>query len=424
MKAPLPPDETLSGACAPAAAAASSRPAPPRVALWLLVLITFSGTLGMHMFVPALPAAAIDLNAGMAALQATISLYIVGLAVGQLIYGPLSDCFGRRPVLLAGLTLYTITSMVAAFAPSAPALIAIRLLQAMGGCAGMVLARAIVRDTATTDDTVRRLALMNLMMTIGPGLAPLLGSLLTTAAGWRSIFVALGMLGVVNFLLVRRLLPETGQPTGTINTSLLLSNYKQLLSSPTFVGFSIGGSCATMAVYAIVVTAPFIVVDELGRSIHEAGLLMGLIMLGISIGNFIASRLAGRVAIEQVLVRANLLSLGTGIVFLSVVLMDALTITITAAFMLCFALGVGMAGPGGIGKAISVDARLTGTASGLYGFTQMSVGALCTALVGLWSSPSLAAGIVVTLVTATSQTSLRLAIRKSRSTAPASPPPG
>jgi len=380
------------------------------VPLWLLVIITFSGTLAMHVFVPALPAAAVDLGATMAALQATISLYIVGLAVGQLIYGPLSDCFGRRPVLLVGLALYTIASMVAALAPSAQTLIAIRLAQAMGGCAGMVLTRAIVRDTATNDDTVRRLAFMNLMMTIAPGIAPLVGSLLTAAAGWRSIFVALGTLGIVNLLLTWRLLPETGRPTRTLNTGLLVRNYRQLLVSPTFIGFGVGGSFGTMGVYAVVVSAPFIIVDELGRSIHEAGLLMGLIMFGISIGNFVAGRVAGRVAIERVMVIAALIGLGTSLIFLACVLAGLLSVLAAAAYMFLFSFGVGLGGPAGVAKSISVDMRLTGTASGMYGFAQMSVGALGTALVGLWASPSVAASVVVIGFTAFALLALRFAI--------------
>lgn len=408
MKPALPPDTDT-------APSASLAPTARRgVPLWLLVTITLSGTLGMHIFVPALPAAAVDLGASMAALQATISLYIIGLAVGQLIYGPLSDCFGRRPILLVGLALYTLASLVAALAPTAQALIAIRLLQAMGGCAGMVLTRAIVRDTATNEDTVRRLALMNLMMTIAPGIAPLVGSLLTTAAGWRSIFLALGMAGVINFLLTWRLLPETGRPTKTLNTGLLVGNYRQLLTSPTFIGFGLGGSFGTMGVYAVVVSAPFIIVDELGCSIHEAGLLMGLIMFGISIGNFVASRLAGRVAVERVLVTAALMGLITSLVFLGFVLAGKLSVVLAAAYMWLFSFGVGLGGPAGVAKSISVDPRLTGTASGMYGCAQMSVGALSTALVGLWASPSVAASAVVAGFTAFSLLALRFAIGKQK----------
>ncbi|MFS2055590.1 MFS transporter, partial [Variovorax sp. CT11-76] len=129
--------------------------------LWLLALVTFSGTLAMHIFVPALPIAARSLGAGIGEMQMTVSLYIFGLAVGQLVYGPLADRFGRRPVLLAGLSLYTAAGLAAALAPEVHALITARLFQAMGGCAGLVLGRSIVRDTAEPQEATRRLALMN-----------------------------------------------------------------------------------------------------------------------------------------------------------------------------------------------------------------------------------------------------------------------
>ena len=149
------------------------------VPLWLLGLFTFSGPVGMHIFVPALPAAARDLHAPAAELQLTVSLYILGLAFGQLVYGPLSDRFGRRPALLTGLAMFTAASVAGLFAPNAHALIAARFLQAFGGCSGLVLARAIIRDTSEGHDAAQRLALMNVIVTAGPAVAPILGGALT-----------------------------------------------------------------------------------------------------------------------------------------------------------------------------------------------------------------------------------------------------
>ncbi len=396
------------------AATSSLKPGARRPPLWLLVMVTFSGTLAMHMLVPALPAAAQDLNASMAAMQSTISLYILGLAAGQLFYGPLSDCFGRRPVLMVGLAIYTIAGLIAALAPDVQALIAARVLQALGGCAGLVLGRAIVRDTAGTEDTIKRLALMNLMTTIGPGLAPLLGTALVTTMGWRSIFLALAGLGVVNLLFTWRLLPETAKPSGTINFKSMGRDYKTLLGSPAFVGFVVGGGCATMAVYGIVVAAPFILVQELHYSVREVGFFIGLLMAGVSLGNAITSRLVGKVSIELIMIRANALGLASSAVFLAISLLGYLNLVAAGVLMFLFTLGVGMAGPGGITKAISVNAKLTGTAAGLYGFVQMLVGALCTALVGLGSSPSMAAGSVLVGAGVIAQIALRLGLKKER----------
>jgi DHA1 family bicyclomycin/chloramphenicol resistance-like MFS transporter len=209
--------------------------------LWLLVLITFSGTLAMHMFVPALPPAAQDLGASAAAMQGTISLYIVGLAIGQLIYGPLSDCFGRRPVLMVGLVLYTAAGIAAVLASSVQMRVTARFIQALGGCTGLVLGRAMVRDVSAPEDAVRRLAGMNLVVVIGPALAPLAGSVLSSTLGWRSIFLVLIGLGAANILFAWRLLPETGRPTGSISVLGLGRDYQRLLSSPAFLGYAIGG---------------------------------------------------------------------------------------------------------------------------------------------------------------------------------------
>ena len=142
-----------------------------RAPLWLLVMITLSGTLAMHMFVPALPDAARALHTNSAAVQATIGIYILGLAFGQLFYGPLSDALGRRPMLMVGLSLYLGAGIVAALAPNVETLVLARLFQALGGCAGLALGRAMVRDTTSADEAVRALALLNLIMMVGPPMA-------------------------------------------------------------------------------------------------------------------------------------------------------------------------------------------------------------------------------------------------------------
>jgi DHA1 family bicyclomycin/chloramphenicol resistance-like MFS transporter len=200
--------------------------------LWLLTLITFSGTLAMHIFVPALPEAARDLGASVGAMQLTMSVYVFGLAVGQLAYGPLADRFGRRPVLIVGLLIYTTTGIWAFFASTVEMLIVVRLLQALGGCSGMVIGRAIVRDTSLPTESARRLAVMNLMVAVGPGVAPLLGGALSTGFGWRSIFVLLAGLGVVNLVFTLWLLRETRSDAAEAQASQLARNYVACCARP------------------------------------------------------------------------------------------------------------------------------------------------------------------------------------------------
>lgn len=146
--------------------------------MWLLVLVTLSGTLAMHIFVPALPLAGQAFGASSSAMQQTIALYVLGLALGQLVYGPVSDTLGRRPALLVGLSLYLCASVMALLAPNLECLVVARLLQALGGAAGITLGRTIVRDTSAPERVIKDLALLNLLTLVGPGLAPIVGAYL------------------------------------------------------------------------------------------------------------------------------------------------------------------------------------------------------------------------------------------------------
>ena len=396
----------------------------PRAAhapLWLLALVTFSGTLAMHIFVPALPIAARSLGAGIGEMQMTVSLYIFGLAVGQLVYGPLADRFGRRPVLLAGLALYTAAGLAAALAPDVHALIAARLFQAMGGCAGLVLGRSIVRDTAEAQEATRRLALMNLMVTVGPSIAPLVGGALATALGWRSIFYGLFALGIVGLLFTWRLLPETGRPGAPVSAPALARNYARLLRSPAFLGFSIGGGCATTSMYAFVASAPFIFVDQLHRPAHEAGIYLAILVSGVWLGSFLTSHLIARVRVDRLMIRSNALSVLAAFVLLGAALTDRLSVPLIVASMFLFTVGVGMASPAALTQAIGVDPQIIGSASGLYGFTQMAVGALCTALAGMGHrNPALASALVLAVAGIVAQLSFAVALRSQRKVAPVS----
>lgn len=393
----------------------------PRPPLWLLVLITFSGTLAMHMFVPALPAAARDLGAGTGAMQLTISLYVLGLAFGQLVYGPLSDAFGRRPVLMVGLTIYTLSGLAALLAPGVQSLIAARLFQALGGCAGLVLGRAMVRDTATGDDAVRQMALLTLMMLVGPGLAPLFGGLLAEGFGWRSIFVLLVALGAVGMGFAWWLLPETVQPRGRLSAASLGREYRVLLRSPAFLGFAIGGGCATTSLYAFLAAAPFIFTGALQRSVHEVGLYLGVLILGMALGNVVTGRLVGRVAVGRLMLGASALSLASAILLLGIVLAGALSVVAAVGPMVVFSIGVGMASPAAVAKAVGVNPKVIGSASGLYGFAQMGVGAVCTGLAGLGRDPALATAIVLVTAGVVAQVAFRIALRWEAPARPSAP---
>ncbi len=377
----------------------------------MLVLVTLAGTLAMHIFVPALPAAARDLVTDNARIQLTISLYILGLAIGQLFYGPLSDAVGRRPALLLGLGIYTVAGFVAWRAASVETLLVARFFQAFGGCAGLALGRAMVRDTAQPDQAVQRLAILNLIVAIGPALAPLVGSLLSMTLGWRSIMLVLCTLGAANLLFVWGRLPETGNATGRVDLTMLRREYATLVRSPAFIGYAIGGGCMTTSMYAFIASAPFIFVEQLHQPSSHVAFYISLLIVSISIGNFITHRAIHRVGLVRLMFIASQLSLVAALGLLTFVLAGWASVPTLEGAMLLFTLGLGMTGPSALTLAVGVNPKVVGSAAGLYGFTQMGIGALCTALAGLGGNPALTSAIVLGVAAVIGQSALQIAVR-------------
>ena len=371
---------------------ATASPSTSRhVPLWLLVLVTLAGTVAIHMFVPALPDAARALASSAGEMQLTITVYVIGLGVGQLIYGPLSDSWGRRPMLLVGLGLYTGAGLLAFLAPNVGTLVGARLVQALGGCAGLVLGRAIARDTATPETAIANLALLNLMMMIGPGLAPLMGTTIDAMWGWRGILGVLTLMGAVTWLGVWRLLPETGHPSGQLNWHTLRRDHLRLLRSRRFVTMALGGGCATMCSYAFLSAAPFIFVEQLHTSKHTMAVALGLTIVGMAVGNGLARKAAGRVSMGRVLLVANALCLGLSAVLVALVLLGWASLPVLVGGMFVFNIGIGLTSPSALSQALNAEPELIGTAAGVYGCLQMGLGALFSLLATLGGNPLLAA---------------------------------
>jgi DHA1 family bicyclomycin/chloramphenicol resistance-like MFS transporter len=355
----------------------------------LLVALTACGTLGMHMIIPALPATAAALHVSDATVQLTITLYLVGLAIGQLLYGPVSDRFGRRPVLLAGLTLYALAGAVTALAPSAGALIAARMVQSVGGCSGLVLGRAIVRDAAAPDRAAAQLALLTLVMSMAPAIAPVIGGYATAWLSWRASFALLAAIGALTLGAAAVWLPETLVPhSGARSLRSMVFSYARLLGSRTFCGYAVGGACTTTSFYAFMSASPFIFEHRLHRPPQEIGLYYLVLMAGVALGGLTANRLAGRLPPRDALRIANGLAIAGAGLFTLADVADWITPASMVAPVTLFMVGAGMASPFAITGAVGVNPRAIGAASGLYGFVQMAYGVLCTVLVETWSPGS------------------------------------
>jgi len=354
-----------------------------RAPFLLLVAMTACGTLGMHIIIPALPATARALDMSIGTAQLTITLYLIGLAIGQLLYGPLSDRLGRRPVLLGGLSLFTLASIVTALAPTASILIGARILQSLGGCAGLVLGRAAVRDGATADKAAGQLALLTLVMAMVPAVAPAIGGYLTAYIHWRASFVLLALFGGVTLAACALLMPETlSQPLAPRRS--MLTAYARLLRSPRFLGYAVGGACSTTAFYGFMSASPFIFETQLHQPAQRIGLYYLLLMLGVAAGSLGANRVAGRLPVRTALRIANGLGILGAALFALADATGTLSVATVVAPVSLFMVGAGMASPFALAGSVSVNPQAIGAASGLYGFIQMGYGMFCTVVVETW----------------------------------------
>ena len=381
----------------------------------LVVAITACGTLGMHLIIPALPDTARALGVTPGTIQLTITLYLIGLAMGQLLYGPISDRFGRRPVLLAGLGLFTFAGIATAIAPGALTLVAARILQSIGACAGLVLGRAIVRDSATPDRAAAQLAMLTLVMSAAPAIAPVLGGYATAWFGWRAAFALLALVGAVTLVLAVLLLPETNRAQSAPRSSMLFSSIR-LFRSRAFCGYVLGGAFTTTSFYAFMAASPFILVDLLHEPTERVGLYYLLLMVGVAAGSLAANRIAGRIRVQLALRLANSFAIAGAALFMLADLTGMLTVTTVIAPIVLFMVGAGMTSPFALSGAVSVNPHAIGAASGLYGFTQMAYGAFCTVVVETWNPGSVLTVAVVLLGSAIAgQVTLSLAVQTARS---------
>ena len=367
-----------------------------RPPFWLLVAVTASGTLAMHILVPVLPLAANDLGVSPGRIQLSITLYLFGVAGGQLLYGLASDKFGRRPTLLAALILYVVAGAVAGWATSIAALVGARVAQGIGGCGGLVLGRAIVRDSAAPGEAASRMALLTMVQSLAPGIGPAIGGILGAWFGWRSIFTLLVGLGILTLGGVWLALPETARSRGMSRDGRMFGSWLRLLRSPVFCGYMFGGALTSTSFFAYLTASPFIFTQLLHRPAAEVGVYYLAVMSGVPLGSFTASRLASRVRLTALLrVTSGTAVLGAAL-FLLVSATGTLSVVSVVGTMIIFSSGVGAAAPLAITSAISTDPHAIGAASGLYGFVQMANGALCTLVVGLCPAyPALAAASVL-----------------------------
>lgn len=358
--------------------------ATPWRLLALLIALTAVGPATLNIVVPALPGLARTMGTDAGTVQLTLSLYLFSLAGAQLLLGPLSDRFGRRPVVLAGLTLNVAASILAIAASSIGALIATRILQAIGASAGIVIGRAIVRDLFERDRAAAMLGLVTTAMVVAPMVAPMLGGLLDTAFGWEALFLFIAVLSAVVLIWAVIELPET-RPAGAAQTpGMLWHHWGALLREPKFYGYTLCGALGSGPFFVFLGGAPHVVVTLMGRTSAEYGVWFAITALGYMAGNFAASRLSQRFGVDAMIAG------GAAFEFAGACLTLTLVATMPQAgpeiiFLpqLITSFGNGVLLPNCIAGAVSVRPEAAGTASGMLGFVQMSVGAAVTQVVSV-----------------------------------------
>jgi DHA1 family bicyclomycin/chloramphenicol resistance-like MFS transporter len=366
-----------------------------RSPLGLLIMVTAIAPAALHMLVPSLPRLASVFAAPPASVQFVLTLFLAGIAAGQLLYGPLSDRFGRRPMLIAGLVLFLIGTTLCGLAWSLPVLIIGRLLEAGGGCAGMVLGRAIVRDLYDRERSARALATIMMAMSLAPSISPAIGAYLTQWLGWRANFALLGAAGVTVLALVISKLEETHLHPVSVNLAGMARSFVLLLRSPVFLAFALATAFTSASWFTFLASAPYLLSEVLHEPPSTYGLMILIPMIAYMLGNAGVGRLSIVLGSARVFMLGLALSLFSGMM-LAVWCFLGLTPWAMFVPMAVSSIGNGLSQPPGIAAGLSIYPRIAGAASGLLGFLQMMVAALGALLIG--EIPQGSAGPMVTVV--------------------------
>jgi DHA1 family bicyclomycin/chloramphenicol resistance-like MFS transporter len=335
--------------------------------------------MAIHMLVPALPTLANDIGVGEAAAQQLVSVYLMGLAGGQLLTGPLADRWGRRKIMLGGLIVYAASSIVGALASGLPTLLAARLFQAVGGAAGLVTARVMVGDLFGSREAAQQQATLMAIATTSPAVAPVIGGVLADSISWRAIPTLLALTGILLFLAARALLPETRVAGDAPSAVDLIVGYRKLSRHTGFILIAVAMATSAANLYLFLAAAPFLLGGQAGLSPTSTGTSLVMIALGVIVGTRM---------LRFVQRWGDALVFGTSYAVLGSVVLLALSVfrlhtpIALIAPVTLIAVGSGITSPAAVNEVRLVDSRLAATATSLAGAFQMFATSAAVALLG------------------------------------------
>lgn len=356
--------------------------------IFTLGLLSAMGAFSIDMYLPGFPEMAADLNSTVAHITLSITSFFIGVSFGQLIYGPLIDKYGYSKPLYIGLSIYILASIGCAHAPTSDALIWIRLLQALGSCAGMVAARALVRIIFPVNENAKVFSLLMLVIALSPIIAPTLGGYISVTFGWKYIFYVLAAIGVISLIFVKFTLPKSSckDEYKSLKPLDVLNGFMKVIKVPRFYTYAIAGAIASSGLYAYIAGSPFVFMSVYGVSEKNYGLIFAMIASGLIISSQINTVLLKRITSEKILKTTLLLQCITGIALAAGAWLGLLNLYSAIILIIIFLSTQGFAFPNSSALSLAPFSKNAGMASALMGAIQMGMGVITTALVSIFNN--------------------------------------
>jgi len=342
------------------------------------------GPISTDMYLPAFPVLITYFDTGIEQVQFTLSIFLIGFAAAQLLYGPLSDRYGRKPALLSGMVLFLLSTIGIVFVDNIEMLIALRFFQALGGSAGPVLGRAMVRDIHGPKDAAKQLAYIGTAMAIAPAAAPIIGGYLTVWWGWKSTFVFLTIYALIMIVMITRKIQETAPP-GThhvLSLKRMLHNYKTLLKHSSWLWYTMTCSFVFSGLFSFLSGSSYVIIHFLGFGAEQFGLFFALVVIGYMIGAMTGARLLRKYDIDSIIGGGAVLATVSGLTMVTLALLEIYHISAIIIPQFFFMMAVGFVMPQTMAGALAPFPHMTGTSSAFLGFIQTAIAALVGVMVG------------------------------------------